>query len=201
MLTCKFCERECKNSNSLLNHQRLCAQNPERAEHPRGRLGKSPWNKGKTLHYQVGTKGKPGTFTGRKHKEESLVKMANSAKERYAGGWECVAGRCKKFSYSSPIAGDIKVDGNWELVACRYFDALGLKWRRNKERFSYIRPDGKDSTYQPDFFVEDWNSYVEVKGYETDLDRSKWNQFPNPLRVLRRKEIGEMDEWLKSAPC
>lgn len=30
MLNCKFCDRTCKNENSLRNHQRLCKSNPER---------------------------------------------------------------------------------------------------------------------------------------------------------------------------
>lgn len=42
---------------------------------------------------------------------------------------------------------------------------------------------------------------IEVKGYETDLDKAKWKYFTEKLIVLRRKEIGELDEWFKSAVC
>lgn len=31
-MNCKFCNKECKNSNSLKNHERLCKLNPSRAE-------------------------------------------------------------------------------------------------------------------------------------------------------------------------
>lgn len=30
MYKCKFCNKECKNDNSLRNHERLCKQNPDR---------------------------------------------------------------------------------------------------------------------------------------------------------------------------
>lgn len=30
MLNCKFCNKECKNNNSLRNHERLCKLNPDR---------------------------------------------------------------------------------------------------------------------------------------------------------------------------
>jgi len=30
MLTCKFCKKDCKNNNSLRNHERLCKSNPHR---------------------------------------------------------------------------------------------------------------------------------------------------------------------------
>ena len=29
-MNCKFCDKECKNANSLRNHERLCKLNPER---------------------------------------------------------------------------------------------------------------------------------------------------------------------------
>ena len=29
MYHCKFCNKECKNKNSLINHERLCKQNPD----------------------------------------------------------------------------------------------------------------------------------------------------------------------------
>lgn len=32
MLLCKFCNKSCKNDNSLRNHERLCKQNPSRQE-------------------------------------------------------------------------------------------------------------------------------------------------------------------------
>ena len=30
MLFCRFCKKECKNDNSLRNHERLCKLNPDR---------------------------------------------------------------------------------------------------------------------------------------------------------------------------
>lgn len=30
MLICKYCHKECKNDNSLRNHERLCKENPNR---------------------------------------------------------------------------------------------------------------------------------------------------------------------------
>ena len=95
--------------------------------------------------------------------------------------------------------GDISVDGSWELAFCQYADLTGLTWRRNKVRFQYVKPDGSDSTYLPDFFVEDWGCYIEIKGYETDLDRAKWEQFPKneKLKIMRRKEISAMLEEIE----
>jgi hypothetical protein len=195
MLICKFCSKECKNENSLRNHERLCKENPNKQKsslseyHKSGSSkGKIAWNKG----LPAWNKGLPGTFLGKTHSIETKEKMSNSKKELYATGWEPVCGRSKKYKHISPIAGEILVDGTWELKVAKHLDSLGVKWNRNRMRFDYIRPDGKLATYQPDFYVEDWNSFLEIKGYETELDRCKWAQFNEPLIVWRKKEIKDL---------
>ena len=49
-LECQFCGKECKNANSLRNHERLCKKNPDR-QFPAGiasfnTKGRTAWNKG-----------------------------------------------------------------------------------------------------------------------------------------------------------
>ena len=130
----------------------------------------------------------------------SSVKDINSFKEkcskqmklRYKNGWESKAGRCKKIDYESKIAGKIKIDGTWELKFAQYLDSINVIWYRNKKRWKYIGLDGKEHTYCPDFYVNDWLSFIEIKGYETDLDRCKWNQFPENLKIFKRKELKEL---------
>ena len=204
MLNCIYCTKECKNNNSLRNHQRLCKYNPDRQK-SNIELFKAknniPWNKDKKGAQKAWNRGKTGTFKGKAHSPQTRAKMSASRNKLYTDGWECVAGRCKKYNYESPVAGKIKVDGSWELIFCRFADANNLKWERNKKRFPYTKPDGKAATYQPDFYVHNWKSYVEVKGYETGLDKAKWSQFPERLIIYRKKEIGELDEWLKSTVC
>lgn len=132
----------------------------------------------------------------RKHTEETKQKMSKSKKDLYATGWESIAGRCKKFEYISNIAGNIKVDGTWELLVAKYLDILNVQWNRNKNRFFYIKPDNKESHYTPDFFVKDWDTYIEVKGYETELDRCKWNQFPHKIEIWKKEKIIEIQNIL-----
>ena len=132
------------------------------------------------------------------------AKLSNILKARYANGWESTAGRCKKYNYNSPIAGIVSLDGTWEIIAATYLDSLGVEWVRNKERFNYVRPDGKDATYQPDFYVATWDMYIEVKGYETVLDRAKWSQFPHTIQVWKRdkiEECGRLTVGVHSAVC
>lgn len=204
MLICKFCNSERKNYNSLINHERLCPSNPNKQKSGLSGKGRKSWNKGLTkeidIRVQRGTNTLKSSLIdgsyipkGIPHSDEMKHHLSERKKALYASGWEPTCGRCKKYDYNSPIAGKIKVDGTWELKVAQYLDSIDVVWERNKTRFPYIKLDGKKSTYQPDFWIESWNTYLEVKGYETDLDRCKWAQFKNPLIIWKKKEIQNLE--------
>jgi hypothetical protein len=202
MEKCLYCNKELKNKLALAGHTRACSLNPNAIGSPfkkRWTEGLPVWNKGLTRDTDERVKLaadknskthlESPTFLGKTHSEKSRQKMSDSRHKLYESGWEPVCGRSKKYDYTSLTAGTIKVDGTWELKVCHYLDSLGVKWERNRKRFPYIRPDGKKATYQPDFYVADWESFIEVKGYQTDLDECKWAQFPHKLEVWKRDKI------------
>lgn len=168
--------------------------------HPRGMKGKKGSNaaikakkEGREFLVSAQTREKISKAAlGKRLSDEHRENISHAKKALYATGWEPTCGRCKKYDYISPMAGTIKVDGRWELITAHYLDSIGVQWARNRKRFPYIKPDGSSSTYQPDFYVHDWNSYLEVKGYETDLDQSKWSQFPHKLLVWKRETINSI---------
>jgi hypothetical protein len=139
-------------------------------------------------------------WRGRSHKQETKDLLSNLSigrkmpksfsdnrstemKSRYLNGWESKAGRTKKIDYVSSIAGSVKLDGSWELAVAKFFDLTNTNWVRNKKRFDYTDSLGKTRTYCPDFYLPDSCTYIEVKGYTTELDRIKWNQFNENLEV------------------
>lgn len=74
------------------------------------------------------------------------------------------------------------------LESKHYFGKIGIKWNRNKNRFSYIY-ENKERFYTPDFYIESIDAYVEVKGYETEKDKSKWKQFNHRILIWKKQEI------------
>lgn len=140
----------------------------------------------------------------RTHTEQTKELLRKSIVKRYEDGWMPKAGRCKKYIYESPVAGKVSLDGTWELTTAKWLDYKGFTWKRNTKRFRYTNLKGKVSHYTPDFYVEDIG-YVEVKGYETELDRCKWKQFNEPLTVWYRDDIkrfnSELAEWSKAEHC
>lgn len=125
-------------------------------------------------------------------KREHAIRARERILKRYENGWMPKAGRCKKYKHVSPIAGEVYVDGTWELLVAQWLDNCGYEWKRNTKRFPYTNPDGKLSHYTPDFWVKELGGYLEIKGYETSLDRCKWSQFTEPLTVWKRKNLIEV---------
>jgi len=95
MLNCKYCNKECKNHNSLRNHERLCKDNPERQKShfesekfrlSGGNKGQNQFTKakseGKILSHSTETKKKIGEWSSkRKHSEETKKKISEKRKQ------------------------------------------------------------------------------------------------------------------------
>lgn len=69
---CNYCGKECKNLNSLKQHERLCKLNPNRVESPFVKFNKErdhTWNKGLTKETDDRVKKQGQTFSQRVKKE------------------------------------------------------------------------------------------------------------------------------------
>ena len=133
--------------------------------------------------------GKPFAYKSPETEKANSDRARRAIQKRFEDGWQPKAGRCKKIPYNSKIAGDVVLDGSWELVAAKYLDMQNVTWTRNKIRFEFLNLVDKQSWYTPDFFVKEWDTYIEVKGYQTELDTCKWSQFQFNLRIWRKAEI------------
>lgn len=202
-MNCQYCNKECKNNNSKAQHELVCIKNESslkyrlRLKEIRKNIEYIPWNKGLTKDTDVRlqntselNKLNPVFKVGHAHTEETKKMLSEKMYERYKTGWNSTAGRCKKYDYISPTAGLIKVDGTWELKTAIYLDSLGIVWSRNKKRFQYFNElKNKNSTYCPDFYLNDSDTYIEVKGYKTELDNIKWKQFEYKLEIWDKKKL------------
>lgn len=209
-MNCQFCEKTCKHNNSKAQHELRCSLNPNRRNDlvekfkliQPNNTGKSPWNKGLnkasderlnslSKKLSISMKGNlkcTGKALTLEKENLRISKIRDKINQRYSEGWEVKCGRAPKLDYESLIAGKIKIDGSWELAVAKYLDLLKVRWIRNKQRFVYY-VNNKSSTYCPDFYVFDWNCFIEVKGYQTKLDEIKWNQFPHQLEIWKKEKL------------
>ena len=121
-------------------------------------------------------------------------------KSQYALGKKVYGGTTKWYKYN-----DIKVQGTYELRACKLFDAMiDMKkiasWKYSPQRVKYVGVDGKEHNYIIDFRVNrnDGTFYfVETKGFKRENDDLKWKavrDMGHQLEVWFNKDIEEKEK-------
>jgi len=165
MLLCKFCGKECKNDNSLRNHQRLCKENPERQSPTRGMLGKQSWNKGLTAESDVRVfknrksqrsqrKENGSNWTGRKHSEKTKDLMSIRACERLS--------KNSKYSKNVEYKPGVILESSYEIKTATILDDLGVEWIKYRSGFVW-NDNGKTRRYVPDFYLPSLDIYLDPK--------------------------------------
>ena len=203
-MNCRFCEKICKNDNSLRNHERLCHKNPDRTivvsnfikfNKKRKDLnirGTNHFIKSKELGLPIpvvseetkkkiseASKKRVWTDEQKKKHSESMKTAVKNHPDSYTKN--NVVGRVKNLEYNG-----IKLKGKWELIVAQWLDENRVKWEHETKSFQY-EWNGLRS-YYPDFYLPDFDFYIEVKGYVTERDLSKWKSIPN-LKVFKLNEI------------
>lgn len=182
--------------------QKKKGKNPfENREHPRGMKGKQSWNHGLKTPDEVRQKISSSLtsnekVTGRASTDEKELlrrkKISETAKiHKKSGGYRKGSGIGHGGWYESPIAGHVYLDSTWELSYAKFLDESSIQWKRNTQRFAY-QYNGELHYYIPDFFLVEKELFIEVKGYETAVDRAKWKQFPHKLQVIRESDLREL---------
>ena len=211
MYICEYCGKECKNNNSLFNHQKWCIANPTRLQNPS--TGKPAWNSGLTSkddsrilsgnelkkYILDGIKKakENGTFvnTGKaatKEKElERKRKISETMKKKGCGGYRPGSGRGKKGHYKG-----FYCDSTYELVYIIYNLDHKIKFQRCTKYYLY-KLNNKICKYYPDFELED-GTLIEIKGYHTELVDLKTQAVKDKeIKVLFEKDLKYAFDWVK----
>ena len=88
------------------------------------------------------------------------------------------------------IIDGIKLQGQWEVDFYTWAKKQGLDPKRPNKAFKYVW--NGERWYHPDFYIDSIDTYIEVKGYETERDRAKWSQFPEKLCIIREQQIKQI---------
>lgn len=214
MYKCKYCGKECQSKNSLIQHEIRCTKNPNRincdnstnnlAEYTKklreGLISKNNTNqytKAKNLglskpEMSIETREKLSrAMLGKNHTAETKDKISKSMQravrehpESYSAS--NVNGRVKKIKYK-----DIYLDSSWEVIVAKYLDSLNIIWEKPTIGFNYIY-DNNPHIYYPDFYLPQYDRYIEVKGHKRQRDLAKWESVPN-LIIISKKEISDIE--------
>lgn len=210
-MECKFCHKECKNDNSLRNHERLCKLNPNRQLTTYEKYGPTKGfnltgtTKRSNQYIKAKNLGLPKPIiseeTRRKlseavkrnnpmSREDNRKKLSESMKKVYSVNPPKVAGRSKCGNYKG-----FYCRSSWELAFVIYNLDHNINFIANKKGFKYIW-DGTEHTYFPDFYCPDTDTYIEVKGYYDKKAQEKTKQFKGNLLVLQNSDMKPYLEYV-----
>lgn len=204
---CKHCGKQILNKGSLTVHEiYYCKSNPERKEKKSNFIEYNRKLKSGEVHRQHKNQYDKAKTTGIPFKlsDESRKKMSESSKKQVwtdeqrirhsismrnavanhplSYSAHNVCGRTKKIEYNG-----MKLSGTWELEVAKFLDRKGIKWTNIIEPIGYFW-GMKQRRYFPDFYLPDFNLYIEVKGNQTDRDEAKWAMVEN-LMIVKNDEI------------
>ena len=209
-MQCNFCNKICKNNNSLRNHERLCKDNPNRQilvsnfikyNVKRRELnikGSNQYTKAAELGLpkpiistetrlklsQANKRRPPMSLEDRARKSEIMRRVVKDNPESYSKN--NVSGRVKGVDYKG-----VRLKGSWELLVAQWLDRHSINWQYETRGFEYQWQGTR--MYYPDFYLPEFDIYLEVKGYETLRDTEKWKVVPN-LVVFKQKQIQDIKE-------
>ena len=115
------------------------------------------------------------------HSERMKQAVANNP-ESYSSGNR---GRVKRIEYDG-----LSFQGKWELYFYQWCKRNNVNVGKCNEWFEYEWNGNRK--YFPDFILPDHETYVEVKGYKTERDIAKWDQFKKKLLVVDKKDIPKL---------
>lgn len=209
---CKYCGKECKNKNSLAQHEIRCKYNPNKIamtsnfieynkKVKEGNIDKQYTNqftKAKELglpqpiiteetREKLGRawRGKMLPTEMKEKISEGMQKAVRLYPDSYSSS--NVNGRVKKVVYKNII-----LDSQWEVDFAIWLDENKIIWERPNKGFEYNYKD-KKHIYYPDFYLPQLDIYVEVKGYKREKDEYKWKSLNN-LIVLLSKDIKKIKD-------
>ena len=202
-LFCQYCNKQCKNLNSLTQHELRCKHNPDAIKNfipktftYKDRIG---WSKGHTKetdervkHVSEGVNKYLDTVNhhtkGTKHTEEVRKKLSENARKN---NWQSHFGKRKVYEYKG-----IRFDSSFEVLVAEDLDNNNVSWIKPKYGlFTYQDINNKIHTYTPDFYLPDYDVYLDPKnnflienvnpmlGYK-DIDKIKWVCEQNNVRIL-----------------
>ena len=224
-MNCKFCGKECKNKNSLKQHEIRCNKNPNKIK-----VVTPAWPKGKSR--ESSTKGRIWITNGNSNKmvypsdfetyykhngwikgvNEEYKKIVSKSTSGKASSFEKEELRRKKISETmskNPDAGGYRKgsgrgkQGWYKGIYCDSswelaFVYYHLENNLKIERCKEIRKyiyNGKEHKYLPDFITKD--GIFEIKGFSTEQSKEKSKQNPD-IRVLYYNDVKPYLEFVES---
>jgi len=183
-----FCSKSCANSHIISDEQRLKTSNTLKNKYESGEIinpniiDKEKRNCSICNNvFECLPSSKQQTCSSECCNKLISKKLKGTGK---VGGYKVKSGTAK---FHGGYYKDIWMDSSWEIALATRLDELDINWERNSKRFfNYIDIDGNQRKYYPDFYLPDYDLYLECKGYWTDKVKHKMQdvQIRNNFKLI-----------------
>ena len=105
--------------------------------------------------------------------------------------------------YTTVDGSEVLMDSTWEVAMAKKFDELGVKWVRDENMIlEYRTVRNRKRKYIPDFYLPEYDLYIEVKGYWTDAARHKMVDVVerNNVKVLILESLDDIEDVSSRLP-
>jgi len=188
-MKCQFCQKEINNPGGLKKHEKGCLKNPQRVIYRSNFLDYNQKVRDKeiihknqyTLARERGEEWKmpeeaikkwKEKYTGFSHsaqtKEKLSLSRAKTIEELGVGGFKNI----KWYRISNIQNEEFIVRGSWELSMANLLNKEKILWIR-KIYIKYKDSNNVNRIYTPDFYLPDYDLYIEVKGFFSSKDKQK----------------------------
>lgn len=110
---------------------------------------------------------------------------------------KCGGVRNVKGKYKSGYYNNIWMDSSWEILFAKKLDSLNIKWVKDRSFcFYYIINDIKRK-YFPDFYLPDYNTYIEIKGFWTpeNIEKMQLVRTQNTFKIKYIESVKEIENF------
>lgn len=206
MFNCKYCNKECKNKNSLVQHEIRCKYNKNRitsifmGDYNKTRKPTNQYIKakeeGKEIIMSDETK-KKISWIGKHHSEESKQKISKSRKKYLDNNPDKIPfklNHSSKQSYPEKYFEELFIKENVPLKYHKQIDRYELDFY-NEDLMKYVEIDGEQ--HYSDYMIQhdkERNEYLKQKGWEGI--RIRWSEYKKMNNDDKYKVINNIKEFI-----
>ncbi len=106
----------------------------------------------------------------------------------------------KQSKYNHKDGSVVLMDSTWEVAMAERLDHLKIAWERKEDmKLTYYSKTGRKRNYIPDFYLPEYDTYIEVKGYWTDAARYKMEsvQSTNPVKIVILESLDAVNKFTR----
>lgn len=124
-------------------------------------------------------------------------KISDNMRKAWADGkYDGVkVGISKWYTYKHSNGNEYKVQGTWELAFIEWLDENNMEFECHRGRIPY-KLNGKDKNYYPDFWVNEWNCWVDIKNkYHYTLQEDKFKALAESghnIKLIFKKDLEQL---------